>query len=100
MPFDGIFTASIVKELSTLINGRIDKIHQPARDEIMLFIKKDRGGSKVLFSASLIYLRKHNSFYTLIFRLLINSIKNIISYYSTIFCTYPQNFPTKNSCHF
>lgn len=59
MPFDGVFTASIVKELSTLINGRIDKIHQPARDEIMLFIKKDRGGSKVLFSANPAYPRVH-----------------------------------------
>jgi predicted ribosome quality control (RQC) complex YloA/Tae2 family protein len=59
MPFDGIFTASIVKELSTLINGRIDKIHQPARDEIMLFIKKDRGGSKVIFSANPAYPRVH-----------------------------------------
>jgi len=59
MPFDGVFTASIVKELSSLINGRIDKIHQPAKDEIMLFIKKDRGGSKVLFSANPAYPRVH-----------------------------------------
>lgn len=59
MPFDGVFTASIVKELSSLINGRIDKIHQPARDEIMLFVKKDRGGCKVLFSANPAYPRVH-----------------------------------------
>lgn len=59
MPFDGVFTASVVKELSTLINGRIDKIHQPAKDEIMLFIKKERGGSKVLFSANPAYPRVH-----------------------------------------
>lgn len=59
MPFDGVFTASIVKELSSLINGRIDKIHQPARDEIMLFVKRDRGGSKVLFSANPAYPRVH-----------------------------------------
>ena len=59
MPFDGVFTASIVKELSTLINGRIDRIHQPARDEVMLIIKKDRGGERVLFSANPAYPRVH-----------------------------------------
>jgi predicted ribosome quality control (RQC) complex YloA/Tae2 family protein len=59
MPFDGVFTSSVVKELSTLKNCKIDKIHQPSKDEIMLFIKKDRKTVKVLFSANPSYPRVH-----------------------------------------
>lgn len=59
MPFDGAFTRSIVKELSTLAGCRIEKIHQPTRDEIILVFKKDRKAKKILFCANPSYPRVH-----------------------------------------
>ncbi|MEG0371883.1 MAG: NFACT family protein, partial [Clostridium sp.] len=59
MPFDGFFTNSIVNELSLLIEGRIDKIHQPTKDEIILFIRKDRKSHKVLFTCNASFPRVH-----------------------------------------
>jgi len=38
MAFDGIVTKSIIKELSPLISGKIDKIHEPDRNTIILGI--------------------------------------------------------------
>jgi len=38
MAFDGIVTKSILKELNTLIGGKIDKIHEPDRNTIILGI--------------------------------------------------------------
>ncbi|KMT21442.1 Rqc2 family fibronectin-binding protein [Clostridium cylindrosporum] len=59
MPFDGFFTNSIVKELSLLSDGRIDKIHQPTKDEIILYIRKDKKAYKVLFSCNPSFPRVH-----------------------------------------
>lgn len=59
MPFDGAFTRSIVKELSSLINCKIEKIHQPTKDEIVLIFKKDRKAKKVLCCANPSYPRVH-----------------------------------------
>lgn len=59
MPFDGAFTRSIVKELSNLINCKIEKIHQPTKDEIILVFKKDRKTKKVLCCANPSYPRVH-----------------------------------------
>ena len=40
MAFDGLMTAALVKELSdTLTGGRIVKIAQPEKDELLLQIK-------------------------------------------------------------
>lgn len=52
MPLDGFFTNSLVKELSLLTEGRIDKIHQPTKDEIILYIRKERKSHKVLFTCN------------------------------------------------
>jgi predicted ribosome quality control (RQC) complex YloA/Tae2 family protein len=57
MPFDGVFTSAIINELSMLENHKIDKVHQPSRDEIILQIKKDRKTVKVLLSANPSYPR-------------------------------------------
>lgn len=53
MPFDGIMTASLAKELNTaLAGGRIRKIHQPETDEIRLIINKDKQNLTLLISVN------------------------------------------------
>jgi len=43
MPLDGIVLSNIAKELEDIIlNLRIDKIHQPERDEIMISLRSNR----------------------------------------------------------
>ena len=52
MPFDGITIHALTKEIKTIIVGsRIDKIHQPENDEIVLHIRHDRKNYKLLLSA-------------------------------------------------
>ncbi|MFA5527162.1 MAG: NFACT family protein, partial [Peptostreptococcales bacterium] len=52
MPFDGIVTSSIVHELNNkLSGGKIDKIHQPEKDEIILMIRANAINYKLLISA-------------------------------------------------
>ncbi len=53
MSFDGIVTRAVVCELSEkLTDGRIDKIYQPERDEIILSIRTHTGVYRLLMSAS------------------------------------------------
>ena len=60
MALDGIYLFSLWKELSNeLIGGRVDKINQPEKDEVILTIKKDRKNVKLLISASSNYPRIH-----------------------------------------
>lgn len=62
MALDGIFMHSIVDELKKyLLNGRIDKVTQPEKDEIILSIKNERKTYKLLISASPIYPKIHLS---------------------------------------
>ncbi|MFA9463891.1 MAG: NFACT family protein [Velocimicrobium sp.] len=61
MAFDGIVISNLVYELNQSIGGgRINKIAQPEKDELLLTIKKEREQRKLLLSASaslpLIYL--------------------------------------------
>lgn len=65
MAFDGIVIANLIKELNeTILNGRISKIAQPEKDELLLTIKGKQGQTRLLLSASaslpLIYLTKTN----------------------------------------
>ena len=49
MPLDGIVLSNIAKELEdSILNSRIDKIHQPERDEIMISLRSH----KLLLSAN------------------------------------------------
>ncbi|GAA0121345.1 MAG: NFACT family protein [Clostridium argentinense] len=58
MALDGIYLHSILHELQTeFINGRIEKINQPEKDEVILTFKKDRKSKKLLISASSNYPR-------------------------------------------
>lgn len=65
MALDGVVISNLVKELSeTLVDGRINKIAQPEKDELLLTIKKNREQHRLLISAGaslpLIYLTKEN----------------------------------------
>lgn len=52
MPFDGITIHALTDEIKSIIIGqRIDKIHQPENDEIVLHIRADRKNHKLLLSA-------------------------------------------------
>ncbi|MCG8482906.1 MAG: NFACT family protein [Clostridia bacterium] len=60
MPFDGIVTSNIVWELNTLLsNGRIEKIYQPEKDEIIIHIRSHASKYKLLISSSSHYPRIH-----------------------------------------
>ena len=53
MAFDGITTIALIDELSgRLIDGRIDKIYQPERDEIHINISNKRDKCTLLLSAN------------------------------------------------
>lgn len=65
MALDGIVIANVVKELNDcLTGGRINKIAQPEKDELLLTIKNNRDQYKLLISAGaslpLIYLTDDN----------------------------------------
>ena len=65
MVFDGITVAAVVKELNTrLLSGRITKIAQPEKEEILLTIKTDSSTERLFINASAsmpsIYLTDEN----------------------------------------
>ncbi|WMJ81383.1 NFACT RNA binding domain-containing protein [Clostridium sp. MB40-C1] len=60
MALDGMFLNSIVYELNnSILNGKIDKVNQPEKDEIVLTIRQGRKNTKLLISASANYPRIH-----------------------------------------
>lgn len=60
MPFDGVVTKCIVNELTeTLLGGRVEKIFQPERDEILMNIRSLGQNLKLVISASANYPRIH-----------------------------------------
>jgi predicted ribosome quality control (RQC) complex YloA/Tae2 family protein len=65
MALDGLVLANVVKELKEkLLDGRISKISQPEKDELMLTIKNNRENYKLYLSANaslpLIYLTEES----------------------------------------
>ena len=59
MALDGAFLFCIRQELEKLIGSRIDKIYQPARDELVLSFRAKGGAERVLFSVSADAARVH-----------------------------------------
>lgn len=60
MPLDAICLSALHHELeSALLGARIDKIHQPARDEVILSLRGHNGGMRLLFSANPTRPRAH-----------------------------------------
>lgn len=58
MSFDGLFTRAITNELSSLLKGgRINKIHQPYKNEIILAVRAGGVNHKLLLSAHPSYAR-------------------------------------------
>ncbi|MGI6586667.1 MAG: fibronectin/fibrinogen-binding protein [Gracilibacteraceae bacterium] len=60
MPYDGSVVSSIVNELQNkLLNGKIDKVYQPEKDELLIHIRSSGDNYKLLLSASSTYPRVH-----------------------------------------
>lgn len=60
MSYDGFVTHSVVSELNeTIINGKIDKIYQPEKDEIIIAVRTFNGSYRLLLSASASNARVH-----------------------------------------
>lgn len=60
MPFDGFVMSAVAAELNEkIILGRIDKIHQPDKNIIVLRIRKERENYKLLISAHAVTNRIH-----------------------------------------
>ncbi|CAM3744137.1 Rqc2 family fibronectin-binding protein [Mesobacillus thioparans] len=58
MSFDGLFTRAITHELSSMLKGgRINKIHQPFKNEIILAVRANGVNHKLLLSAHPSYAR-------------------------------------------
>ncbi|ENQ3106665.1 Predicted component of the ribosome quality control (RQC) complex, YloA/Tae2 family, contains fibronectin-binding (FbpA) and DUF814 domains [Bacillus sp. 491mf] len=60
MAFDGLFTRAITHEIAnSLQTGRISKIYQPSKYEILLHIRANGKNQKLLLSAHPTYARMH-----------------------------------------
>ena len=60
MALDGIFLRHIKQELEgTLLGSRVDKIHQPSREELVVAFRSREAACKVLFSARANSARVH-----------------------------------------
>lgn len=59
MALDGAFLYAVKNELSSLVGGRIDKVYQPSRDEIIIAIRSEGSTKKVLFSSGANSARVH-----------------------------------------
>ncbi|UOY93695.1 NFACT family protein [Ectobacillus sp. JY-23] len=59
MAFDGLFTRALTKEIQPLTSGRISKIYQPSKYEVLLHIRAQGKNQKLLLSAHPSYARIH-----------------------------------------
>lgn len=60
MALDGVYLNLIKKELeSVLLDGRVDKIHQPSKEEILFTIRTKEGAYKLIFNTSAGTARVH-----------------------------------------
>lgn len=60
MPFDGITVKSLVCELqSTILDGKIEKIYQPEKDELNIIIRNNKTNYRLVISASSMYPKIH-----------------------------------------
>lgn len=61
MPFDGLAVRAVSRELDACLkDGRIDKVYQPEKDELVLAIRLARGGTiRLLISANAKWARLH-----------------------------------------
>ena len=59
MALDGAFLYAVKNELQPLIGGRIEKIHQPSREEVIISIRIREGSKKLFISANASSARVH-----------------------------------------
>lgn len=60
MSFDGLLTKAMTEELSTALKGgRINKIHQPYKNELIIIVRANGMNHKLLLSAHPSYARVH-----------------------------------------
>lgn len=59
MALDGAFLYAVKNELTPLIGGRVEKIHQPSREEIIISIRTRQGSKKIFLSANAGSARVH-----------------------------------------
>ena len=52
MALDGVFLGIVKNEMSVLLDGRVDKIHQPSREEILITFRTREGGYRLLINTS------------------------------------------------
>ncbi len=52
MAFDAFYLSAVIDEIRQLGDARIDKIHQPARDTVILHLKGRENRAKLLFAAN------------------------------------------------
>ncbi len=64
MALDAVAIRALVGELQCLVDGRVDKIHQPERDEIIVSVRTLDKSYKLLLSASSANPRFHLTDYT------------------------------------
>ena len=50
MALDGVFLSEIKKELMPLIGGRVDKIHQPSKGELLIALRTYEGLKKIIIN--------------------------------------------------
>ena len=61
MALDGAFLYAVQQELQPLIGYRVEKIHQPAKEELILALRSREGSEKLLISASADRARIHKT---------------------------------------
>ncbi|MGN0665439.1 MAG: NFACT family protein [Huintestinicola sp.] len=59
MALDGTFLLAVKQELTPLIGGRIEKIHQPSKEEAVIIMRTKTGSSRILISVSASSARIH-----------------------------------------
>ena len=59
MALDGAFLYAVKNELQPLVGGRIEKIHQPSREEVVISIRTREGSRKLYISANAGSARVH-----------------------------------------
>lgn len=59
MALDGAFLYAVKTELQPLVGGRIEKIHQPSREEVVISIRTRSGSKKLYISANAGSARVH-----------------------------------------
>ncbi len=52
MALDGAFLSTIKTELEQYLGSRIDRIHQPSREEIIIVLRWKGGSGRLLLSAN------------------------------------------------